>query len=53
MFSNLIIVALIVIILWILIIGIFLVISRRQPDVQAQIMEIEEKLDNVEKKSKR
>ncbi len=53
MFSNLMIAAVIVIILWIVIIGIFLVVSRRQPDVQAQIKEIEEQLNSVEKKAKR
>lgn len=53
MFSNLMIAALIVIIFWIVIIGIFLVVSRRQPDVQTRIKEIEEQLDNVEKKSRR
>lgn len=53
MFSNLMIAAAIVIILWIVIIGIFLVVSRRQPDVQAKIKEVEDQLDSVEKKAKR
>ncbi len=53
MFGNLLLVALVVIILWVLIIGLFLLVSRRQPDVQAQIKEVEERLNNVEKKAKR
>ncbi len=53
MFDNLIIAALIVILFWIAIITIFLVISRQQPDVQAQIMSVEEQLDKVERGSKK
>ncbi len=53
MFGNLMIAALIVVILWVIIIGIFLTISRRQPDVQVQIKEIEERLDGIEKQSGR
>ncbi|HRO90168.1 MAG TPA: hypothetical protein PLC06_06695 [Promineifilum sp.] len=44
--------ALIVIVLWTLIIGIFLTVSRRQPDVQTQIKAVEERLDSIEKKSR-
>lgn len=40
MFGNLMIAALIVIVLWALIIGTFLTISRRQPDVQTQIKQL-------------
>lgn len=53
MFDNLIIAALIVILFWIAIITIFLVISRQQPDVQAQILSVEEQLDKVERGSKK
>ncbi len=53
MFENLLLVALVVIILWVIIIGLFLLISRRQPDVQAQIREVEERLNQVENKAKR
>lgn len=53
MFGNLMIAALVVIILWVLIIGIFLTVSRRQPEVQAQIKEIEQRLDGIEKKPRR
>lgn len=53
MFENLLLVALVVIILWVIIIGLFLLISRRQPDVQAQIEEVEERLNKVEDKAKR
>ncbi len=53
MFENLLLVALVVIILWVIIIGLFLLISRRQPDVQAQIKEVEERLNQVENKAKR
>lgn len=53
MFENLLLVALVVIILWVIIIGLFLLVSRRQPDVQAQIKEVEERLNKVESKVKR
>lgn len=53
MFENLLVVALVVIILWVIIIGLFLLVSRRQPDVQTQIKEVEEQLNKVESKTKR
>lgn len=53
MFDNLIIAALIVVMFWIAIISIFLVISRQQPDVQAQIKSVEEQLDKVERGNKK
>lgn len=52
MFGNLMIAALIVIVLWAFIIGIFLTVSRRQPGVQTQIKAVEERLDSIEKKSR-
>lgn len=44
MFENLLVVGLVVIGIWILILGIFLVVSRQQPDVAGQIRSIEEQL---------
>lgn len=53
MFDNLLIAALIVIVFWIAIIAIFLIIGRRQPDVEAQIKAVEEQLDKVEQAKKK
>jgi cell division protein FtsL len=44
MFNNLLIAAIIVVVIWIIILGIFLYVSRKQPNVAGQIQEIEEKL---------
>ncbi len=52
MFDNLLIAALIVILFWIAIIALFLIISRRQPDVEAQIKAVEDQLDKVEQGGK-
>ena len=49
MSQNLMIVAVIVVMLWVLILGLYLVISRRQPGVQAQLQELEEQLQQAER----
>lgn len=51
MFGNLIIVALVVAIFWVLILGIYLLVSRRQADVAAQMKTLEEHLDRVEREA--
>jgi hypothetical protein len=51
MLENLLVAAIVVIVLWILILGIFLFISRKQPDVQAQMKLLDEQLDKAEKES--
>lgn len=48
MTSSLLIVAVLVLILWIVIVGIFLVVSRRQPDVAESLAELEAQLDASE-----
>jgi hypothetical protein len=49
MSQNLMIAAVIVVVLWVLILGIYLAISRRQPGVQAQMQELEEQLQQLER----
>lgn len=49
MLNNLIIAAIIVVVLWVIILGIYLVLSRQQPNVQAQMRAIDEQLDKVER----
>ncbi|MFO7662289.1 MAG: hypothetical protein R6X18_06805 [Chloroflexota bacterium] len=44
MVDNLFVVAALVIILWIIILGIFLVVSRRQPDIAGEIEAVEKTL---------
>lgn len=48
MLQNLTVTAVVVVVLWIVIIGLYLRISRRQPDVAAQMKALEEKLDRAE-----
>lgn len=49
MLENLMIVALIVIVFWLIILGIFLVISRRQPGVRAEMEALDEQLAKSER----
>jgi hypothetical protein len=48
MLNSLLFSALVVVGIWILIMAIFLIVSRRQPDVAAQIEAIEDKLNREE-----
>ncbi len=48
MLQNLTIAALVVAILWIVILVLYLAVSRRQPDVAAQMRTLEEQLDQTE-----
>jgi len=51
MSQNLIVAALIVVVLWVLILGIYLVVARRQGDVAAQMKALEEQLDKAEREA--
>lgn len=53
MLENLFVTAAVVILLWIIILGIFVIISRKQPDIQARMKTLEEQLNKTEKKGKR
>jgi hypothetical protein len=52
MLENLFVTAAVVILLWIIILGIFVIISRKQPDIQARMKTLEEQLIKTEKKGK-
>jgi cell division protein FtsL len=52
MLENLLVVAVVVIILWVLILVVFLTISRKQPDVQAEMKNLDEQLSRAEQDSK-
>ncbi len=45
--NNLLVAALAVIILWIVILGLYLVLTRKQPDIQAQMKALEEQLNEA------
>jgi hypothetical protein len=49
MLENLLITAIVVIALWILILGLFLIISRKQPDLRAQMKIVDEQLAQTER----
>ncbi len=49
MLENLTIVALIVIIFWLIILGVFIVIARRQPNVQTDLKALDEQLEQSER----
>lgn len=51
MLQNLMVAALIVIVLWVLILGIYLVVARRQGDVAAQMKALEAQLDQAEREA--
>ncbi|MBP8947830.1 MAG: hypothetical protein KBG73_03250 [Candidatus Promineofilum sp.] len=51
MLQNLALAAIVVVILWVIILGLYLVIARRQPDVAAQMKELEERLNQAEKEA--
>jgi len=49
--NNLLLATIFVIILWIVILGLYLVITRKQPDLQAQMRAVEEQLDEASRNS--
>lgn len=51
MLQNLALAAVVVVILWVIILGLYLVIARRQPDVAAQMKALEEQLDRTEREA--
>lgn len=51
MLDNLTIVALLVVLFWLIILGIFLIVSRRQPDVQAEMKALDEQLEKSERET--
>lgn len=53
MLQNLAFAAAVVIILWVIILGLYLLVARRQPDVAAQMKALEEKLERAEREAER
>jgi hypothetical protein len=51
MLNNLLVVTAVVILLWLIILAIFLIVSRQQPDVQAQMRSLDERLSETERES--
>lgn len=47
--NNLLLVTAVVVILWIIILGLYLAITRKQPDLQAQMRVLEEQLDEADR----
>jgi hypothetical protein len=53
MVENLFVTTAVVILLWILILGIFLFVSRNQPDIQSRMKALDEQLNESENKGQR
>ena len=51
MWQSLAVAAVVVVILWVVILGLYLLIARRQPDVAAQMKELEDRLNQAEKEA--
>ena len=51
MLQNLLVAMLVVVVLWIIILVLYMTISRRQPDVAAQLKALEEQLDQAEREA--
>lgn len=51
MINNFMIAAVIVVVLWIIILAVYFVVTRRQPQVQAQMKALEEQLDKTEREA--
>lgn len=49
--NNLLLAAAVVVILWIIILGLYLAITRKQPDLQAQMKALEEQLNEASRES--
>lgn len=52
MLNSLFVVIVVVALLWLSILAIFLVVSRRQPDMQAQMKSLDERLSEAERENK-
>ena len=52
MLQSLALAAAVVVVLWIIILGLYLLIARRQPDVAAQMKALDELLQRAERESK-
>ncbi|HQF71292.1 MAG TPA: hypothetical protein PLH39_08450 [Promineifilum sp.] len=52
MLQNLAVAAIVVVILWVIILGLYLMVTRRQPDVAAQMKALEERLERAEREAK-
>ncbi|HOU40822.1 MAG TPA: hypothetical protein PK829_06100 [Promineifilum sp.] len=52
MLHNLAVAAIVVVILWVIILGLYLMVTRRQPDVAAQMKALEERLERAEREAK-
>lgn len=53
MLQSLAVAATVVAVLWIVILGLYLLVARRQPDVAAQMKALDEQLERAEMESKR
>lgn len=53
MLQNLTVAALIVVVLWVIILVLYLAVSRRQPDVAAQMRALEEELNRTERETEK
>lgn len=51
MLQNLALAAVVVVILWVIILGLYLLVARRQPDVAAQMKALDEQLERAERES--
>lgn len=51
MLDSLFVVTVVVILLWLIILAIFLIVSRQQPDVQAQMKALDERLSETEREN--
>jgi len=51
MWQSLAVAAVVVVILWVVILGLYLLIARRQPDVAAQMKALDEQLNRAERES--
>ena len=51
MLQNLALVAVVVVVFWVIILGLYLLLARRQPDVATQMKTLEEKLERAEREA--
>jgi len=51
MLHSLALAAVVVVILWVIILGLYLLVARRQPDVAAQMKALDETLERAERES--
>ncbi len=53
MLQSLVVAAVVVVVLWVIILGLYLMIVRRQPDVAAQMKALDEQLERAERETVR